>query len=87
MELKMLNVRAEIAQSANVRTSAKHLRHSIALTSNGALVSAAAAFFVKRFPMVWSVHKLQTALLYKISFIQALTSRWSHYLYLISLHN
>ena len=87
MELKMLNVCAEIAQSANVRTSAKHLRHSIALTSNGALVSAAAAFFVKRFPMVRSVHKLQTALLYKISFIQALTSRWSHYLYLISLHN
>ena len=87
MEAKMLNVRAEIAQSANVRTSAKHLRHSIALTSNGALVSAAAAFFVKRFPMVRSVQKLQTALLYKISFIQALTSRWSHYLYLISLHN
>ena len=87
MELKMLNVRAEIAQSANVRTSAKHLRHSIALTSNGALVSAAAAFFVKRFPMVRSVQKLQTALLYKISFIETLTSRWSHYLYLISLHN
>ena len=87
MEVKMLNVHAEIAQSANVRTSAKHLRHSIALTSNGALVSAAAAFFVKPFPMERRVQKLQTALLYKISFVQALTSRWSHYLYLISLHN
>ena len=87
MVVKMLKVRAEIAQNAKIRTSAKHLRHSIALTSNGALVSAAAAFFVKRFPMVRSVQKLQTALLYKISFIQALTSRWSHYLYLISLHN
>ena len=79
MEVKMLKVRAEIAQNAKIRTFAKHLRHIIALTLNGALVTAAAAFFVKRFPMVRSVHKLQTALLYKKPFIQAPTSRWSHY--------
>ena len=61
MEVKMLNVHAEIAQSAKIRTFAKRLRHIIALTVKGALDWAVLGFFIKRFPVVRSVHELRTA--------------------------
>ena len=75
MEVKILKGCAEIAQTTKIRTFAKRLRHIIALTVNSALDWAVLSSFMKRFPVVWSVHKLRTALLYKKSFIQAPANR------------